>query len=282
MKVRHTLRRVIITLLGTMVIAGGVFYEYILPERTANEYLASVHSQARKTKKSFQVFTAKIDDMTYADTSTPPAKRAADVAALRRTLDDARQSVASLEKVGSSLQVFPLTGYIGTYPEAAVTRRHANDFAARARTSIAAYEKMLTQSENYLDTIDSAAVIFADFNKTSDINTYAGQSGEIRESARRLTEVADALQNQTLPSEYGDARNESTKAIRHGAEGFSRLATALDNPIDDDIYAAVREIEAATTELDMANRSALDAKLSQSRTVRELRDLVETIDYLTG
>jgi len=275
-------KSIILGTLSVIALCGLVIYEYALPEQSAREYLKTIRAEARQTKTTLENLTATLSDVDFVNNENGPVKRRADMAKAQKTVADAKRAVASIKTINSSLKHYPFSGYIGTYNTAAATQRHAADFISRATTALVAYETVIAQSDTYLTALDTANVTFTEFNSVVDINIYAGRSDTMRRNADQLRRLVGTMQTMELVQIYEAPRSASVAALSQGAQGFTRLADALDNPVDDMIYAAVHEIEDAHLALDTANQTNLTDTLEKSRTTKDLDDLVETIDYIEG
>lgn len=273
-------RRVVMISAALLACLLLVIYEYILPEKNAQNYLRDVQADARQAKTVFEKLAASYSDMDALMPDASPADRDKNKRAARSAIAKARQSLTALESANTQLQPYPLSGYFNTYRTARIARQHTKDFISRGKSALDACDSMLTQADTYTATLQSAQTVFETFNKTTDINIYAGQSDLMLSYAAQLRQHADALRNLHLSQAYDQSRTASIKALTDGGQGFHDLALALDPPIDEYIYSAVQKIETANTALDEANQATLYAQLATSRTIREIDDLVETADYL--
>jgi len=280
MATKHAGTRITIIIISVLLCASLALYEYILPERNARAYLSTLRANARQTKVTFQKLAATFDDLESISSDTSPEKRRAAATTIQHAITDARASLATIDKANSGLHPYPLSGYIGSYKLACVTQQHATDFVTRSNTTLTTYDASVTQLLAYVSLLDRAQVIFDNFNAVVDINSYAGQSDAVRSNAAELQNSSAALQSMKLPTEYDASRSAAIDALTEGIAGYNHLADALDNPADDAIYGAAHEIEAAGTALEASNQSSLGAQLSSTRLVKDIGDLVETVDYL--
>lgn len=274
-------RRIAIIFVILFVGALLALYEYFLPEQSARAYERNLHAAARQTKKAFQKLAATYDNLDALITGpSPKTIRQADIASIQQAMTNAEVAIASLRAANTELQGYPYSGYLGAYRVARVTQQHTTDFIHRSDSVLEKYNTLVAQTDRYVDILQSAQSLFDTFNSVTDINTYAGQSDLLTSYASQLQQRAAELSSLTLPGAFDAPRDASTRALTAGAQGFSDLATALAPPIDEYIYAAVHTIEAANTALDTANQSAPNTQLATSRTIKDLDDLVETVDYL--
>jgi extradiol dioxygenase family protein len=175
-------------------------------------------------------------------------------------------------------------------PYSDLTGQFGTSYALRDRT-----QRLIAQSEVTLDdyellvkyllvlhnAVDSVTSELRSFNEVVDINIYGGQAEAIHLVADKVRSNATALSGVAPPNDMEALNREMIVAITQAASGFDNLAYGLVIPADDPIYAAARQIENATADIDRIMSIDFDKRITESQTLKFVNDLGDKLELLS-
>jgi hypothetical protein len=173
----------------------------------------------------------------------------------------------------------PYLPFIVDAQKATLAHDQAVDAAKQIDELMGDYRSLLDFLEGYFIAHADLANELQKFNSIHDLNTLQGSSETLRTVASLIDSHLITLRNMTPPAGLEHVLSQSIAAHEKAANGFRALASALSPPIDDLIYGAAGQIEAATSENEGAN-ALLSQKMNSLSVINDLSELGEKVSNL--
>lgn len=277
----HRNEKILTAGIAVIVLAGAVVgYTVVLPNILATRYLSRVHKMAASMSVVYEKMFESTESPFLSDFDVSVVVRTDNVQTINRLIKESRDDLGTLDKASDDMLVLPYSFNTRQHKAALVLRERVKAFVQQSTTALDEYEKLIVSLQVYNESIRSMKVYIDDFNNISDINIYAGRSAEVRLIASELSRRVDEFEKQTTSEELAVNKAVAIQAFRQAVNGFNNLADGLDAAVDSAIYSAVSEIEDAAKQLELNDQAGYAKTVQSSRIVKNVRELVEKLDFV--
>jgi hypothetical protein len=262
------------------IIVGLLIYEIFIPELVALQHQDRVARTIRSTESTFR----SLGDSTYLsildNPSEPFSKKQADIAKIKSLLVKAKSDIETLRNETRQLDTLPYSGYTDNYNRARIQKDTAEATTKQVESALREYSDLIVFLESYNAIENKFSETLNGFNAIGDVNTLAGKGDEIRTIAKAIHDDAVQLEKVSAPHDFMRLRSTTVDVMKSTAAAYDELARGLDSAVDSTIYDAVTQIEASSLKLDSDILKLYSDIVQQSRTIKDIRDLLEKLDAL--
>jgi hypothetical protein len=270
-------------LIFSILITTSLFialYAVLAPAIISRGYENRVHAAVRPLKSNFKALDKSAELPLIIDADAPGKVKTDDAARIFQLIKDGQKQLDALKAAAGSLSILPYSDVLGQYADAVVLKDHVRRFIGQSEDALVDYKALTAYLMTFNEAVDGVSSELRSFNSVVDINEYGGQAEKERQIAAQIRTDAAKLASSARPADMEGLNAAAVVAFEQAASGFDDLAYGLSVPADDPIYAAAREIEGATADLERVDHEMYDESLAQSRIVKNVYDLSDKLDLV--
>lgn len=270
----------ILIIISVIAVAGIGFYEVFFPEMNAGQYQDRVKQAAIQLEKKLRVIENTTTLSLIDDPSAALSIKQNDARITKAAMQDIQADITKLQDASGELKQSPYTGFTIQYRKAQALQERSKATIKQIQDALKEYTELVAFLEFYAGAQDRLKKELDDFNSKTDLNVYAGQGGDIRAIATRIRQDAAVLEKQPIPRDLINFRSTLLATHLRAADAFDDLANGLTVVVDAIIYSAATEIESVTAQQDTIIQKTYEETLRQSRTVKDVQEIVEKLEPL--
>jgi hypothetical protein len=274
------LRNRILLFSGLFLLSLVVGYGYALPTVIGRSYLHNLYGQVPTIGATLTRVADTGNMALFNDPDLSLTDRLSQAAAIKATLDSARDTLSDFKAHIDELPQLPATGWLTDYLTATVKRRDAERLVLQSREVFDEYEALLTFVSNYTAlqrNLDDRVAMVEGLN---DVESLAGRGAAMTAIAAQIRDDADVLKGMAAPPDLRQLQQEALKTFDQAARGFDDLAAGLNDAIGSEIVNAANEVVAASQKNKNDDKDLLVTLANTSPIFARLFELPEKTDYV--
>lgn len=270
-------RGIRVTLVLTIVIIMGAvyFWGYHLPSQQVAVFSDGLSRESREIALSAESLVNDLSLPVFSDLTETPEVCHENLQKVSTHIDEYKQRISAYEKSLAFDQVTYIYGLTRSYAELSLQRDRAQVAVNQTRQVLERYELMTSFLADLTSIRAEQIAATSRLASTTDLNTYAGRTSELREDADKLQSLAERLMLVRASAEMLPIRDKISAYYLELSVGYRELAGAIDIAVDDTIYSIARRIEVATETYYRDIPSEFSQVMNSSATLKELGDLAD-------